>query len=174
MGYQIVQFPKLGAVTVQGSRGPEVRREPLPDIRPRTGRCIWSDLSGLTGDDPTRRVEVWVTPDGTATADEVLAAAPAILQEKQDKLLAAAQKYEAYRISGSGLGLLTMGVAAGLPKCTAVSQWLEALWLEYYRRKAGITIDGDPDCDFSEMGEMPYSVPELIAEVAEWKAARQG
>jgi len=72
--YTIVQFPKLGHIVVQGALGPESRREPLPvGLRPETA-CLYADLSGLEGDVPGRRVELYA--GGSATDAEVLAACP--------------------------------------------------------------------------------------------------
>jgi len=48
----------------------------------------------------------------------------------------------------------------------AIAAWSSNLWNGlYYPRKALISLDTEPDCDFSVAGDMPYSVPELSAEV---------
>lgn len=73
----------------------------------------------------------------------------------------AAHDYEYAEISGSAVGLLSMGVMQGKPKCTAVQNWIKGVWEEYYTRKAGTSTD----TDYSVCGSCPYSVPELMAEL---------
>jgi hypothetical protein len=64
-------------------------------------------------------------------------------------------------ISGSAIGLITMGVMQSLPKCVAVQNWIKSIWTEYYTRKA----NDSTDYDFSVIGACPHSVPELVAEL---------
>lgn len=73
----------------------------------------------------------------------------------------AAHEHEFSQISGSAIGLLTMGVLQGLPKCLAVQYWIKSIWDIYYTRKA----NGSTDSDYSSVGECPHSVPELMQEL---------
>jgi len=78
----------------------------------------------------------------------------------------AAHDYEYASINGSAVGLVTIGLLRGLPKCIAVSQWVTSIWALYYTRKATTTDVFDPSSlDFSSIGSIPYSIPELMAEV---------
>jgi len=63
------------------------------------------------------------------------------------------------------IGILTIGVMQQLPKAMAVSAWSASVWAEYYTRKALVTHDSVDNLDFSSFGPIPYSVPELQAEV---------
>lgn len=78
-----------------------------------------------------------------------------------------AHNYENKYISGSAIGMLTIGVLQNFPKSVAVKNWINSIWALYYQRKA--TMNHYPisesDLDFSSCGPCPYSVPELIAEV---------
>jgi hypothetical protein len=73
----------------------------------------------------------------------------------------AAHDKEFSAISGSAIGMLSIGVSQAKPKCVAVQNWIMSFWTEYYTRKA----NGSTDTDYSAFGDMPYSVPELITEV---------
>ena len=69
---------------------------------------------------------------------------------------------ESQAISATVAGLVTRGVIQSKPKCMAVQAWVDALWAEYYVRKAS----GSDDMNFASVGAMPYTVPELAAELA--------
>ena len=73
----------------------------------------------------------------------------------------AAHDLEYAAISGSAVGLITMGVLQAKPKCTAVQNWIKGIWSEYYARKASASSD----CDFSVAGPCPHTVPELMNEL---------
>lgn len=77
--------------------------------------------------------------------------------------------YEQRYISGSAIGTLSIGVIQGLPKSVEIKAWISNLWMNhYYPRKATITGDAPlskEDLDFTLVGPMPYSVPELVEEV---------
>lgn len=78
----------------------------------------------------------------------------------------AAHDYEYAEISGSAIGLLTLGVLQQKPKCTAVQAWIQSIWSLYYQRKAAMTHDIAPsDLDFSSCGPCPWTVPDLLAEL---------
>lgn len=92
-----------------------------------------------------------------------------LAQLKQSNLQALWQACDAYQtqfISSVAIGLLTIGVIQSKPKSMAVLAWTQALWAEYYSRKPLITYDSPASMyDFSSVGPMPYSVPELQVEV---------
>lgn len=97
---------------------------------------------------------------------------PAIaIAEKTEALWEAADRYTSSYISGVAIGILTIGVMMGRPKCQAVAGWSGAVWAEYYRRKMLVTADSTDSTDsadsldFSSFGPIPYSVPELQEEV---------
>jgi hypothetical protein len=167
MSYQIIQLPKVAPkyIFVHGATSPEQRLNPGPILPRPAGTLIYKDHTDLYGDDPTRRVELWQTDTGTATNDEILAACPRILDHKIEALWSAAHDYEYEQISGSAIGLLVLGVMQGKPKCSAVQAWIKAIWTEYYTRKAAVRIDTEPDLDFTPCGQIPHTVPELMAEV---------
>jgi len=115
---------------------------------------------------PELRRELIFDPAGSATLEQILAAFPACLDAKKAKLWEAASAWERRNISGVALSLLTLGVAQQKPKALAIAAWSNHLWNDtYYPRKALISLDTEPDCDFSSAGDMPFSVPELSAEV---------
>ena len=87
------------------------------------------------------------------------------VDKKISKLWSAANSYQSSQISGAAIGLLTIGVLQGKQKSIAIQNWIKAIWLLYYTRKAGITDDIMPDFDFSSIGNIPYTIPELMEEV---------
>lgn len=87
------------------------------------------------------------------------------LADKYQSLWAAADTYVTKYISGVAIGILTIGVIQQKPKALAVTQWASSVWAEYYLRKALIAVDSLDDLDFSTLGAMPYSVPELQDEL---------
>jgi len=96
--------------------------------------------------------------------------AAALSKQKDDNIAAlweAATKYQETWISGAAYGVVTLGVIQQKPKCLAVMMWISSIWNGlYYPRKAQVTEDFDSALyDFSSCGPMPYSVPELNAEV---------
>lgn len=94
------------------------------------------------------------------------ATAKALATEKTrvDALWQAATDYERAYISNTAIGLLTAGFITGKPKALAIACWSNELWNGpngYYSRKAS----GSTNYDYSDIGPMPYSIPELSAEV---------
>ena len=78
----------------------------------------------------------------------------------------AAHDYEYASINGSAIGIVTIGVLQGKPKCLACTAWMQSVWQQYYLRKPQVGITPQSELlDFSICGEMPHSVPELMAEV---------
>jgi len=155
--------------TVPGPLGsPRVIPNPgdLPAFPP--GAVVFYEPPGLDiySDDSAARRVLLADPAGVATLEQILAAFPLILAAKYQRLWEAASAWEKKFISGVGLSILSLGVAQGKPKAVAVAQWSSNLWMNlYYPRKAAVCLDSEPDCDFSAAGDMPYSVPELSAEV---------
>lgn len=87
------------------------------------------------------------------------------LKANEDDLWRAADAFQTQYISGVAIGLLTIGVLQQKPKALAIQAWSATVWDEYYRRKALLTYDGPVNGDFTQCGPMPYSVPELRAEL---------
>lgn len=170
MGYTIFELPQVTPRfrTVHGANGPEQVETALPAISIPAGCSVLFQPASLDrfSADPALRCLLLADPQGTATLDQVIAAFPDVLKSKFAKLWQAAHDYEQRYISGVGLSILSLGVAQNRPKCLAVADWSNRLWMDYYYpRKASVTPASEPDCDFSPAGEMPYSVPELAAEV---------
>lgn len=88
-------------------------------------------------------------------------------QSNLESLWQAATSYQEGYISGAAIGLLTIGVLQSKPKCLAVMAWISAIWNDnYYPRKLLVTpVYNATLNDFTDCGAMPYSVPELTAEV---------
>lgn len=87
------------------------------------------------------------------------------IASKIELLWQAADKYTTGYISGVAIGILTIGVLQQKPKALAVSAWSNAIWSEYYNRKSQVTANSQDDLDFSTFGAIPYSIPELQAEI---------
>jgi hypothetical protein len=170
MGYTIFSHKQITPATVirPGAQGGEVRVEnPEQVTLPAGTRVVYvpADYSRFSAD-PACRMLLLDDPAGKATTEEIAKAFPDILGAKYARLWQAAHEWEQRNISGVGLSILTLGVAQGKPKALAVAAWSNALWMNlYYPRKAAITLDTEPDCDFNAAGDIPYSVPELSAEV---------
>ncbi len=89
----------------------------------------------------------------TEAAEREAARIASLWQAAHDK------EYEA--ISGSAIGLITIGVLQNKPKCLAVQNWIKNIWSLYYVRK----VNGDTSLDFSMCGACPHTVPELMSEL---------
>jgi len=76
----------------------------------------------------------------------------------------AAHDYEYAEISGSAVALLSAGFLQSKPKAIAIAMWCDSIWNGvngfYARRDSGST-----DTDFSNVGPIPFTIPELSAEV---------
>ena len=72
-----------------------------------------------------------------------------------------AYDYEFAQISGVAIGMLVLGVLQSKPKALAVKGWSQAIWTEYYTRKA----NGSSDTSYTALGDCPHSVPELMVEL---------
>jgi hypothetical protein len=119
------------------------------------------ELDAMVRDGRACRVwEVYPLPD------EVVAAGQTADVKRQEALLwAAADAWQTQFISGVAIGILTIGMLQAKPKALAVTAWTQRLWKDYYERKAKIVPGGQVDTDFSSIGPMPHSVPELQAEL---------
>lgn len=85
----------------------------------------------------------------------------------ENALWEAATAYQTGFISNAAFGMVTKGSLLDLPKCKAMEAWINHIWNDfYYPRKALVTHEWNPEFyDFSVAGPMPYTVPELNAEV---------
>jgi len=72
-----------------------------------------------------------------------------------------ASQFESNAITATVAGLVTRGVIQNKPKALAVQAWVDAIWAEYYARKAS----GSDNIDFTTVGTCPHTVPELVAEL---------
>lgn len=125
---------------------------PLPTLS--AGEYVTAGALQKVGD---TWIETWDIHPGPTEAEIVAA--------KVERLWQAADSYTSGYISGVAIGILTIGVMLGKPKCLAVAAWSGAVWAEYYRRKSLVTATSDVDYYFSAVGSIPHSVPELQAEV---------
>lgn len=169
MPHTILTPPQITPATVvrQDGQGIDVIRENPEKVVLPPGMSILYLPPGYSrfSSDPALRSILLNDPEGKATLAEILVAFPDILDSKYAALWQAAHEYEQKYISGVGLSILSLGVAQGKPKALAVAAWSQNLWTLYYQRKAAIAIDNQPELDFTPATEMPYSVPELSAEV---------
>jgi hypothetical protein len=87
------------------------------------------------------------------------------IEKMTSKLWQAAHDFEYAEVSGSAIGLVTMGVIQAKPKCLAVAAWQKSIWTLYYQRKALALAGRDVSLDFSSCGAIPHTIPELMEEV---------
>lgn len=75
-------------ITVNEATGTASRLNPgtLPTYPATLGRRIYADLSGIYGADPTRRVELYEDPAGTAESAAIFAACPEIRAWKERQI----------------------------------------------------------------------------------------
>lgn len=100
------------------------------------------------------------------TDAEFEAGIAAMKAANENALWEAATAYQTGFISNAAFGLVTKGSIKNLPKCIAVETWINSIWALYYQRKPLVTHEWDNALyDFSSVGPMPYTVPELTAEV---------
>lgn len=104
---------------------------------------------------------VYISGGGVQQRDLTPARLADIDNRRIAALWQAAHDLEFASISGSAIGLITMGVMSGKPKAIAVQAWIKDIWSLYYERKAGTSSD----CDYSSVGACPHSVPELMLEL---------
>lgn len=106
-------------------------------------------------------------PNPELTQEEFIAGRNAeCIAYNTNTLWQAAHDYEYAQISGSAVGYLAVGVMLGKPKSIAIKGWILSIWTLYYNRKPLVTPDLDLSLlDFSSCGNIPYSVPEFMAEL---------
>ena len=94
---------------------------------------------------------------------------PLSLEKKTEKLWQSANTYQESRISGAGYLLITLGILRDLPKCVAVKKWILSVLTLYYDRERQIINDPGIkiDTDFSSIGDIPYTIEEIVKEVGE-------
>lgn len=139
-------------------------------------KVLWDE--GIDGPLPTIILGGMVRVDSELVYDQsVMDATTAVTQaadatanlnkirSKIEALWAAADRYTSNYVSGVAIGILTIGVIQGKPKALAVTAWSSSIWTEYYIRKAAVTATSADNHDFSQFGAMPFSVPELQAEI---------
>lgn len=105
-----------------------------------------------------------LTPEVTAILDAagfLTRVQGEIAARRTARLWQAAHDYEYAQVSGSAVGLITMGVIQAKPKCLAVQNWIKSIWTEYYTRKTS----GSDNFNFSSVGPCPHSVPEMMEEL---------
>lgn len=165
-GYALYVSPQIPEfVTVNGPQGLQQWPNPQGALLHVDHYCNPADYSRFASE-TSRRTEVIRSATGTLTQAEVLAVCPKVLDAKYNRLWSCTSDWEKRNISGVALSLLSLGVSKSLPKSLAVAAWSSRLWNDtYYPRKALINLDTEPSCDFSAVGDMPYTVPELSLEV---------
>lgn len=119
-----------------------------------------NNLSVLSKYEKDGETVVW-----KGSSDELIIFNSALLQYKYDILWQAANNYQESFISGAAIGMVTIGVLQSKPKCMAVLNWIQNIWDIYYLRKAEITVETEPDLDFTMCGLIPHTVPEIKEEV---------
>ena len=110
----------------------------------------------LVGGAWTQQWTIAALPSETISANQAAAEYARIAS-----LWQAAHDIEYAQISGSAVGLITIGLVQSKPKCQAVQNWLHSLWALYYVRKAS----GSTDTDYSSVGACPHSIPEIMSEL---------
>ena len=116
--------------------------------RPKWNGCMW-----IEGDPET--------VIAMKAAGEVMS-----LRQNTESLWQAAHDYEYANINGVGIGLLVIGVLQQKPISMAIKAWSSAIWALYYERKELITATMDDALlDYSSVGFMPFSIPELQIEI---------
>lgn len=87
------------------------------------------------------------------------------IEENKNSLWLAATAYQEKYISGAALSLLTLGVLQSKPKAIAIMDWIQTIWNDHYYVQKALVTENYYGYDFSVCGSMPYTVPELSAEV---------
>jgi hypothetical protein len=102
-----------------------------------------------------------IIPPYVPTTEEIVG----IMQMKYSELWRAATEYQENYISGAAIGLLTIGVIQGKPKALAIMAWIQDIWMNHYYPQKALLTYASTIYDFSACGMIPYTVPELTAEV---------
>ena len=119
-------------------------------------RDKWTDM-GITEEE---------SPIYNLTPEQVAANEASQVASNIQLLWQAAHDYEYAEINGTGVGLLVLGVLQSKAKALAVQAWCTAIWDLYYTRKLLVTSTLDAALlDFSSIGPMPHTIPELRTEL---------
>jgi hypothetical protein len=88
------------------------------------------------------------------------------LEKKKDRLWRAAKAYQEDQLDACGLIGMQFKAQSGGVKAQANVAWVQAIWDEYYIRKAAIEADPDAEIsfDFSVIGDLPYGYYEAAEE----------
>jgi hypothetical protein len=86
------------------------------------------------------------------------------IEKKIADLWDSAKRYQSIRIDDAGLIMMKLKADAGGIKAQAISDWVDALWTDYYNRKSTIEAGGAENLDFSNNSELPYGFYEAYAE----------
>jgi hypothetical protein len=149
-----------------GILAPEIIENPESETLPAGSAVVYRPPRySRFSDNSSDRMVLLQTSDGAATDADIIAAFPTIYDNKYARLWQAAHEYEFASINGSALSLLVLGVMQQKPLSLAIQAWLTDLWSEYYKRKAAVTVDAEPDLDYSTVGQMPCTIPEFTAEL---------
>lgn len=148
-GTKFPPVPDLAFVWARESAYPT----PVPEFFGTCPDASPTQVDGVLG--------VFVESDWDQMQADEMRARPGTEPKRIAALWQAAHDYEFAQVSGSAIGLLAMGVMRSLPKCLAVQAWIKSIWTLYYSRKFGTSTD----TDFSSVGAVPHSVPELMTEL---------
>lgn len=105
--------------------------------------------------------------DGTSEEEQEYLAwyIPLRIKENKDALWQAATRYQESFISGAAIGLVTAGFLQNKPKSIAVMAWINNIWNNHYYVQKPLVNENYTGYDFSVCGPIPYTVPEINAEV---------
>jgi len=105
--------------------------------------------------------------DGTPEEEQEFLAEyiPNRINENKDALWQAATHYQESYISGAAIGLLAIGVIQNKPKSLAIKAWIDNIWNNHYYVQKPLVNENYTGYDFSVCGPIPYTVPELNAEL---------
>ena len=99
------------------------------------------------------------------TDEEFTAGLEELKQAAIDCLWRKATAWQEQYISNAAYGLLAIGVMQGKPKSLACMQWINNIWTNHYYVQKPLVTHDYQGYDFSICGPMPYTVPEMTAEV---------
>lgn len=120
-------------------------------------------LVGGKIDNERKEIKYFSVPKSKADLDAEI---KNITDIKYMQLWQSAHDYEYAQISGSAIGMLTVLTLVKNPKAIAVQKWIQKIWAAYYEQKTKVTLNHeyDPVIDFSVIGDIPHTIPELMAE----------
>ncbi len=95
------------------------------------------------------------------------------IKKEITKLWNLANTYETIYISGSAPSLLATKLSEALfagktnQVCEDVKAWQLSIWDMYYTEKTKLEAGEEYSTDFSVLGEIPHSIPEIMASTCE-------